>query len=62
MVKVDFHIHSYYSDGTKGPVELVRDFHDDEYDMIVSIKDIEECVDILTVIISSAINRVLGVD
>ena len=34
---------------------------DDEYDMIVSIKDIEECVGILSQIIADSINCVLGV-
>lgn len=36
--KVDYHIHSYYSDGTMSPVELVRKYHDDKYD-IISITD-----------------------
>lgn len=36
--KSDFHIHSYYSDGTMSPVELVTHYHDQEYDMI-SITD-----------------------
>lgn len=36
--KVDYHIHSYYSDGTMSPVELVRKYHDEEYD-IISITD-----------------------
>lgn len=36
--KVDYHIHSYYSDGTMSPVELVRKYHDDEYN-IISITD-----------------------
>ncbi len=36
--KVDYHIHSYYSDGTMSPVELVRKYHDDEYE-IISITD-----------------------
>lgn len=36
--KVDYHIHSYYSDGTKSPVELVRQYHDDDY-AIISITD-----------------------
>lgn len=36
--KADFHVHSYYSDGTMSPVELVTYYHDQEYDMI-SITD-----------------------
>ena len=32
--KADFHVHSYYSDGTMSPVELVTYYHDQEYDMI----------------------------
>ena len=36
--KVDYHIHSYYSDGTMSPVELVRKYHDEEY-AIISITD-----------------------
>ena len=35
---------------------------DDENEMIVSIKDIEECVDILSNIIATSINVVLGVE
>lgn len=31
---VDYHIHSYYSDGTMSPVELVRKYKDAEYDII----------------------------
>lgn len=36
--KSDFHIHSYYSDGSMSPVELVTYYHEKEYDMI-SITD-----------------------
>lgn len=36
--KADFHVHSYYSDGTMSPVELVTYFNDQKYDMI-SITD-----------------------
>ena len=36
--KVDYHIHSYYSDGTMSPVELVRKYYDEEY-AIISITD-----------------------
>lgn len=36
--KVDFHVHSYYSDGTMKPTELVRKYKDEEYD-IISITD-----------------------
>lgn len=32
--KVDFHTHSYYSDGTMKPTDLVRMYKDKEYDMI----------------------------
>lgn len=32
--KVDFHVHSYYSDGTMKPTDLVREYKDREYDMI----------------------------
>lgn len=32
--KVDFHLHSYYSDGTMKPTDLVRMYKDKEYDMI----------------------------
>lgn len=32
--KVDFHMHSYYSDGTMKPTELVRKYKDEEYDVI----------------------------
>ena len=32
--KVDYHVHSYYSDGTMKPTDLVRKYKDDEYDMI----------------------------
>lgn len=32
--KVDYHIHSCYSDGTMTPVELVRKYKDEEYDII----------------------------
>lgn len=35
---VDYHIHSYYSDGTMSPVDLVRKYKDEEYD-IISITD-----------------------
>lgn len=47
-------------------VELIKKIksvcEDDVDDMIVSLKDIEECVEILSTIIARAINRVLGVD
>lgn len=36
--KVDYHIHSYYSDGINSPVELVKKYHDEGYD-IISITD-----------------------
>ena len=36
--KVEYHIHSYYSDGTMSPLELLRKYHDDEYN-IISITD-----------------------
>lgn len=36
--KTDFHIHSYFSDGTMKPTDLVRMYQEDEYDMI-SITD-----------------------
>lgn len=36
--KVDYHIHSWYSDGTMKPTDLVRRYYDMEYDMI-SITD-----------------------
>lgn len=32
--KVDFHIHSYYSDGSMKPTELVRKYKEEEYDII----------------------------
>ena len=32
--KVDFHIHSYYSDGTMKPTDIVRMYKDKDYDMI----------------------------
>lgn len=32
--KADFHIHTWYSDGTMKPTEVVRQFKDDDYDMI----------------------------
>ena len=32
--KVDYHMHSYYSDGTMKPTELVRMYKDREYDII----------------------------
>ena len=32
--KADFHVHSYYSDGTMSPVELVSYYNDLKYDMI----------------------------
>ena len=35
---VDYHIHSYYSDGTMSPVDLVRKYKDAEYD-IISLTD-----------------------
>lgn len=35
---VDYHIHSHYSDGTMSPVELVKKYKEDEYD-IISITD-----------------------
>ncbi len=31
---VDYHIHSYYSDGTMSPVELVKKYKKEEYDII----------------------------
>ena len=36
--KVDYHIHSYYSDGTMSPVELVKKYNEEDYD-IISITD-----------------------
>ena len=36
--KVDYHVHSWYSDGTMKPTELVRDYHEKGYD-IISITD-----------------------
>ena len=36
--KTDMHIHSVYSDGWMSPVELVRKYKDDDYD-VVSITD-----------------------
>ena len=36
--KVDFHTHTYYSDGTMKPTDLVRMYKDREYD-IISITD-----------------------
>ena len=36
--KVDYHIHTHYSDGTMSPVEVVRQYNDEEYD-IISITD-----------------------
>ena len=32
--KVDYHIHTYYSDGTMKPTEVVRRFSEKGYDMI----------------------------
>lgn len=32
--KVDFHMHSYYSDGTMKPTDLVRMYKENDYDMI----------------------------
>lgn len=32
--KVDYHIHSWYSDGVMKPTELVRKYHDEGYDII----------------------------
>lgn len=32
--KVDYHIHSWYSDGTMKPTALVQRYHKNEYDMI----------------------------
>lgn len=32
--KTDMHIHSYYSDGTMKPTELVRQYQENEYDVI----------------------------
>ncbi|MGN0659977.1 MAG: PHP domain-containing protein [Emergencia sp.] len=32
--KVDYHIHSWYSDGTMKPTDLVRMYHEQEYDII----------------------------
>ena len=32
--KVDYHIHTYYSDGTMKPTDVVRRYSDMEYDMI----------------------------
>lgn len=36
--KVDYHIHSWFSDGTMKPTELVRKYHEEGYD-IISITD-----------------------
>ena len=36
--KVDYHIHSYYSDGMMSPVELVKKYNEEDYD-IISITD-----------------------
>ena len=36
--KVDYHIHSYYSDGLNSPIEIVKKFHEEGYD-IISITD-----------------------
>lgn len=38
MYKVDYHVHSWHSDGTMKPTELIRKFHEEEYD-IISITD-----------------------
>ncbi len=35
---VDYHMHSYYSDGTMSPVDLVKKYKDAEYD-IISLTD-----------------------
>ncbi len=48
-LKVDFHIHSWHSDGTMGPVAIVDKYVEDEYDLIAItdheiIGDIEEAV------------------
>ncbi len=48
-LKVDFHIHSWHSDGTMGPVAIVDKYVGDEYDLIAItdhevIGDIEEAV------------------
>lgn len=32
--KVDYHIHSCYSDGTLNPVDIVQKYHDEKYDEI----------------------------
>lgn len=32
--KVDYHMHSYYSDGTMKPTDLVRMYKEKDYDMI----------------------------
>ncbi|MGF6375198.1 putative metal-dependent phosphoesterase TrpH [Clostridiales Family XIII bacterium PM5-7] len=32
--KVDFHIHSSYSDGTMNPIDIVRKYKEEEYDII----------------------------
>lgn len=54
------------SHGSGEFIELIKKLksvcEDDVDDMIVSLKDIEECVEILSTIIARAINRVLGVD
>lgn len=36
--KVDYHVHTWCSDGEMKPAELIREFHDNEYD-IVAITD-----------------------
>ncbi|MCI8608544.1 MAG: PHP domain-containing protein [Firmicutes bacterium] len=36
--KVDYHVHSWCSDGVMKPTDLVRKYHDEEYD-IISITD-----------------------
>lgn len=32
--KVDYHVHTYYSDGTMKPTEVIRFFSEKEYDMV----------------------------
>lgn len=56
-------IKSHSSGDFIGLIKKVKSvFEDDVDNMIVSLKDIEECVEILSTIIARAINRVLGVD
>jgi spore protease len=51
------------NDGICNILNKIKDVYDCSFeDMIVSTKDVEECVEKLSVVISNAINKALGVD